>query len=215
MLRYKYIIWDWNGTLLDDVDINIEIINILLSERGLPLIDSTDKYRNLFSFPIQSFYKELGFTFKDEPFETVARQYAFMYDERYPFAEVSAEAESLLRTFRQEGAEQLIISATEQGFLTRQVTYFEIEQYFTDILGTSDIYVKSKVSVAQRWMQENGVSPDEILFVGDTVHDKEVADSIGCECILVAKGHQPKELLTFSGEKLFWLMSFSPSRVLL
>ena len=122
-----------------------------------------------------------------------------MYDERYPFAEVSAEAESLLRTFRQEGAEQLIISATEQGFLTRQVTYFEIEQYFTDILGTSDIYVKSKVSVAQRWMQENGVSPDEILFVGDTVHDKEVADSIGCECILVAKGHQSKELLTFSG----------------
>ena len=100
MLRYKYIIWDWNGTLLDDVKINIEIINILLSERGLPLIDSTDKYRNLFSFPIQSFYKELGFTFKDEPFETVARQYAFMYDERYPFAEVSAEAESLLRTFR-------------------------------------------------------------------------------------------------------------------
>ncbi len=199
MLKYKYIIWDWNGTLLDDVKINIEIINILLSERGLPLIDSTDKYRNLFSFPIQSFYKELGFTFKDEPFETVARQYAFMYDERYPFAEVSAEAESLLRTFRQEGAEQLIISATEQGFLTRQVTYFEIEQYFTDILGTSDIYVKSKVSVAQRWMQENGVSPDEILFVGDTVHDKEVADSIGCECILVAKGHQSKELLTFSG----------------
>lgn len=199
MLRYKYIIWDWNGTLLDDVNINIEIINILLSERGLPLIDSTDKYRNLFSFPIQNFYKELGFTFKDEPFETVARQYAFMYDERYPFAEVSAEAESLLRTFRQEGAEQLIISATEQGFLTRQVTYFEIEQYFTDILGTSDIYVKSKVSVAQRWMQENGVSPDEILFVGDTVHDKEVADSIGCECILVAKGHQSKELLTFSG----------------
>ena len=199
MLRYKYIIWDWNGTLLDDVDINIEIINLLLSERGLPLIDSPDKYRNLFSFPIQNFYKELGFTFKDEPFEIVARQYAFMYDERYPFAEVSYEAENLLRTFRQAGAEQIIISATEQSFLSRQVTYFEIEQYFTDILGTSDIYVKSKVSVAQKWMQENGVFPDEVLFVGDTVHDKEVADSIGCECILVAKGHQSKEILTFSG----------------
>ena len=199
MLRYKYIIWDWNGTLLDDVDINIEIINILLSERGLPLIDSPDKYRNLFSFPIQNFYNALGFTFENEPFEAVARQYAFMYDERYPFAEVSCEAENLLRFLRQEGAQQLIVSATEQSFLTRQVTYFEIEQYFTDILGTSDIYVKSKVSVAQKWMQENGVSPDEVLFVGDTVHDKEVADSIGCECILIAKGHQSREILTFSG----------------
>lgn len=199
MLRYKYIIWDWNGTLLDDVDINIEIINVLLSERGLPLIDNADKYRNLFTFPIQNFYKELGFDFEKESFEAVARQYAFMYDERYPFAEISDEALSLLRCFRQAGAEQIIVSATEQGFLTRQVTYFEVEQYFTDILGTSDIYVKSKVSVAEKWMQENGISPADVLFVGDTAHDKEVADSIGCECVLVAKGHQSREILSLSG----------------
>ena len=199
MLRYKYIIWDWNGTLLDDVDINIEIINVLLSERGLPLIENADKYRNLFTFPIQNFYKELGFDFEKEPFEAVARQYAFMYDERYPFAEISDEALSLLRCFRQAGAEQIIVSATEQGFLTRQVTYFEVEQYFTDILGTSDIYVKSKVSVAEKWMQENGISPADVLFVGDTAHDKEVADSIGCECVLVAKGHQSREILSLSG----------------
>lgn len=199
MLRYKYIIWDWNGTLLDDVNINIEIINTLLKERGLPLIDSPDKYKNLFCFPIQNFYKELGFTFKDEPFEDVARQYAFMYDEMYPSAEIPYETEELLRTFKQKGITQIIISATEQKFLLKQVTYFELEQYFTDILGTSDIYVRSKVSVAQQWMQENGASPDEVLFIGDTTHDKEVADSIGCDCILVAKGHQSKDILTFSG----------------
>lgn len=199
MLRYKYIIWDWNGTLLDDVDINIEIINTLLSERGLPLIDSPDKYKNLFCFPIQNFYKELGFNFEKEPFEAVARQYAFMYDEMYPSAEISYETEELLRTFKQKGISQVIISATEQKFLLKQVTYFELEHYFTDILGTSDIYVRSKVSVAQGWMQENGISPDEVLFIGDTTHDKEVADSIGCDCILIAKGHQSKDILTFSG----------------
>lgn len=199
MLRYKYIIWDWNGTLLDDVNINIEIINTLLKERGLPLIDSPDKYKNLFCFPIQNFYKELSFTFKDEPFEDVARQYAFMYDEMYPSAEIPYETEELLRTFKQKGITQIIISATEQKFLLKQVTYFELEQYFTDILGTSDIYVRSKVSVAQQWIQENGISPDEVLFIGDTTHDKEVADSIGCDCILIAKGHQSKDILTFSG----------------
>lgn len=199
MLRYKYIIWDWNGTLLDDVDINIEIINTLLKERGLPLIDSPDKYKNLFTFPIQNFYKELGFTFTDEPFEAVARQYAFMYDEMYPSAEISFETEELLRTFKQKGISQVIISATEHKFLLKQVTYFELEHYFTDILGTSDIYVRSKVSVAQKWMQENGISPAEVLFVGDTTHDKEVADSIGCECILIARGHQSRDILTFSG----------------
>ena len=199
MPKFKYIIWDWNGTLLDDVDINIEIINSLLRERGLPLIDSPDKYKNLFGFPIQNFYKELGFNFEKEPFEAVARQYAFMYDEMYPSAEISFETEELLRTFKQEGVGQVIISATEQKFLLKQVTYFELEHYFTEILGTSDIYVRSKVSVAQKWMQENGISADEVLFVGDTTHDKEVADSIGCECILIPKGHQSRDILTFSG----------------
>ena len=163
-------------------------------------IDATfTKYRNLFTFPIQNFYKELGFDFEKEPFEAVARQYAFMYDERYPYAEVSYAAESLLRCFRDAGAEQIIVSATEQVFLIKQVTYFEVEHYFTDILGTSDIYVKSKASVAERWLRENGISPDDVLFIGDTVHDKEVADSIGCECILIAKGHQSRDILTFSG----------------
>ncbi len=199
MSEFKYIIWDWNGTLLDDVDINIEIINTLLKERDLPLIESREKYKNLFCFPIQSFYNELGFTFKDEPFEAVARQYAFMYDEMYPSAEITYETEELLRTFKQKGISQVIISATEQRFLLKQVTYFELEHYFTDILGTSDIYVRSKVSVAEKWMRENGISPDEVLFVGDTTHDKEVADSIGCDCILIAKGHQSKDILTFSG----------------
>ena len=202
MLKYKYVIWDWNGTILDDVDINIEIINILLKERKLPPIDSVEKYKNLFSFPIVDFYKELGFTFEDEPFEAVAREYAFLYDEKYPFAEISFEKEELLRKFKQEGVRQLIISATEQTFLLKQVTYFEIEHLFTDILGTSDIYVRSKVSVAQKWMQENNVAPKDVLFVGDTIHDKEVSDSIGCDCLLLSQGHQSRDILVFSGADL-------------
>lgn len=202
MPKYKYIIWDWNGTLLDDVDINIEIINILLKERSLPSLDSREKYRELFGFPITGFYKALGFTFEEEPFESVAREYAFLYDERYPSASLMQGAEELLRHLKHQGIGQLIVSATEQAFLLSQVTYFEIEHLFTDILGTSDIYVKSKVSVAQGWMKENNVSPDEVLFVGDTVHDKEVADSIGCDCVLIADGHQSEEILAASGAKM-------------
>ena len=202
MSRYKYIIWDWNGTLLDDVGINIEIINILLEERKLPPLISRESYRDLFGFPITDFYKALGFTFHEEPFEAVAREYAFLYDERYPSASLTEGAEELLRRLKHQGIGQLIVSATEQAFLLSQVTYFEIEHLFTDILGTSDIYVRSKVSVAERWLCGNSVSPDEVLFVGDTVHDKEVADSIGCDCVLIPMGHQSREILAASGAKI-------------
>ncbi len=202
MSRYKYIIWDWNGTLLDDIDINLEIINILLKERNMPSLNSRERYRELFGFPITDFYKALGFNFENEPFEAVAREYAFLYDEKYPSASLMQGAEELLRRLKHQGIGQIIVSATEQAFLLGQVTYFEIEHLFTDILGTSDIYVRSKVSVAEKWLHDNSVSPDEVLFVGDTVHDKEVADSIGCDCVLIPAGHQSREILALSGARL-------------
>ena len=34
---------------------------------------------------------------------------------------------------------------------------------------------------------------NEIVFVGDTVHDMEIAGSIGCDCIIVDNGHQHVE----------------------
>jgi hypothetical protein len=60
--NYKNIIWDWNGTLLNDITICIKSMNILLKERTLPLI-SEDKYRDIFTFPVRNYYEQLGFDF--------------------------------------------------------------------------------------------------------------------------------------------------------
>jgi len=62
------IIWDWNGTLLNDVDICVESINILLSERGhKPL--SKSLYREIFTFPVKAYYELAGFDFTNESFD--------------------------------------------------------------------------------------------------------------------------------------------------
>ncbi len=198
-MKYKYIMWDWNGTLLDDLQMNYDIENILLSDRGLRQMTDISEYLQKFRFPIIDFYRDLGFDLKNESFEDIARCYAHLYDEMYPSAELFEGAERILRKIKNEGIRQIIVSQTEQSYLNRQVTYFEIEHLFTDILGNSDIYARSKVAVAQNWMKENGAEPSEVLFIGDTVHDKEVADSIGCDCVLIARGHNPKEKLLSTG----------------
>lgn len=46
----KHIIWDWNGTLFDDVDICVDNINWLLKKYNLPEI-TKEKYREIFTFP--------------------------------------------------------------------------------------------------------------------------------------------------------------------
>ncbi len=199
MQKYKYIMWDWNGTILNDLQMNFDIENILLSRRGLSPISDIAEYHEKFCFPIIRFYERLGFDLENERFEVIAREYAHLYDEMYPAAEIFPDCERILRKIKNAGIRQLIISQTEQSYLTKQVTYFELEHLFTDILGNTDIYARSKVGVAQRWMSENSAEPSEILFIGDTVHDKEVADSIGCDCVLIASGHNSKGMLLSTG----------------
>ncbi len=198
-MKYKYILWDWNGTILDDVSINYEIINSLLKNRNLKEMESVDIYKDLFDFPIINFYLNIGFDFENESFQTIAREYSFLYDERFYEASIFSDAESTIRHFKQLGIEQVIISASQQTLLEKQVRYHEIDHLFSDILGTRDIYATSKVDFALSWIKEKSASPNEVLFVGDTTHDFEVAESIGCDCALIARGHCSKERLTLPG----------------
>lgn len=203
MSDYKCIIWDWNGTLLDDVALNIGIVNTLLSERGVDIIDSVDYYKREFRFPVIDFYRDIGFDLEKEDFTLIAREYAFLFNERYPHAEIFSDAEELLRLIKYSYKEQLIISATEQGYLLRQVDYFELSHYFTDILGVSDVLGTSKIERAKKWIAERDIDPREVLFIGDTIHDCETARAIGCDCVLVSRGHQSKERLIETGCRVY------------
>lgn len=203
MSKFKYIMWDWNGTILDDLTINYETINKLLSDRNIREMSSIDEYRDLFDFPVIGFYEKTGFDLENEKFEDVARDYVREYYNRFFESEIFPEAESVLRYVISSGREQLIVSATEKESLLKQVEEFEIDHLFTDILGMGDIYAKSKVQIAEKWIKEKGVDPSEVLFVGDTTHDCEVARSIGCDCVLIASGHNSKERLLFTGCPVF------------
>lgn len=198
-MKYKYIMWDWNGTILDDLTINFEIINSLLSERNLKQMPSTEVYRSAFDFPIINFYLTLGFDFEQESFNDVARQYSFLYDERFYETEIFPDAERTLRRFKEMGIEQIIVSASQESLLQKQVCYHKIDHLFTDVIGTRDIYANSKVDFALKWMADGGISADEVLFVGDTPHDFEVAESIGCDCVLIDRGHCSAERLSMLG----------------
>ena len=67
---FEHIIWDWNGTLLDDVDYCRSIINTILIKNNLPQL-SFDRYREVFTFPVQDYYKEAGFDFNKVSFEII------------------------------------------------------------------------------------------------------------------------------------------------
>lgn len=198
-MKYKYIIWDWNGTILDDLQINFEVENALLSRRGRTLIKDLEEYQEKFQFPIIKFYESLDFDLENERFEDIAREYVLEFDERFYELEIFPDAESVIREFKYKGIEQIILSQTEQRWLEKQVRVHDIDYLFTELLGAKDIYVKGKVAIALEWITRNDIDPAQVLMVGDTLHDFEVAENIGCDCILIARGHQSKERLLETG----------------
>ncbi len=199
MPKYKYIIWDWNGTILDDLQLNLEVENTLLQRRGRQLIRDIDEYHEKFQFPIIKFYESLDFDLENEKFEDIAKEYVFEFDERFYELETFPDAESTIREFKYKGIEQIILSQTEQRWLEKQVSFHDMDYLFTDILGARDIYVKGKVGIALEWITRNDIDTAQVLMVGDTVHDFEVAHNIGCDCILIARGHNSKDRLLTTG----------------
>ncbi len=198
-MKYKNIIWDWNGTLFDDIQISVEAVNEMLSIKGYGKTVSYDRYREIFCFPVIEYYKKVGFDFSRHSFDELAKLYVERYSEKQNSAALFDGAKSVLEEFKSNGINQTVISVCEKERLAYQVGLFGIEGYFSDVLGTDDNYAVSKVDIAKKYFSEVGINPREVLFVGDTCHDYETACAVGCSCVLVGAGHQNKNVLKKTG----------------
>lgn len=194
----KRIVWDWNGTLLDDVDLSFQCINRLLKENDLKPLCSLEAYRNVFDFPIQSYYEKVGFDFSKKSYATLAKSYMEDYQQKSYDCDLTDMAQSTLALASQLGYAQTILSASKKEYLDAQVQRYQISEYVDDVLGIQDIYANSKQKLAQSFVNSCD-DEDEIWFIGDSIHDYEVAQSVGAHCILVTSGHQSKARLQACG----------------
>jgi len=118
----KHIIWDWNGTLLNDVWLCLECINLLLEQRSLPLL-TLSSYHNIFTFPVRKYYGLAGFDFRTEPFEIPARQFIDLYNARKNECSLNNNVLNILKHFHQLGICQYILSASESWVLEEMMDY--------------------------------------------------------------------------------------------
>lgn len=189
------VIWDWNGTILDDTEICCEIANQMRAERGMRPLAGTDEYRTVFGFPIIEYYGRMGYTFAQETYEDVSVELVSLYKERVKDCPLQKDALAVLAFLKAKGVRQVLLSATGQEKLLEQTARYPLAGYFDEILGTGDDLAYSKASLACDYVRRAGAAESAVLFVGDTDHDHEVADAAGCRSLLLASGHQHKAAL--------------------
>jgi phosphoglycolate phosphatase len=194
----KTILWDWNGTLLDDTEICRQIVNGLLEKRNLPKL-SIQKYQDIFTFPVKDYYEKAGFDFSKEEFKVPADEFIQAYHQKIDSAKLHDQTEQTLQFFKQKKHLQFIISAMEHNTLIQSIKDRNIFDYFEHISGINNHYAHSKTENAIRLIADHKLNPSEVCLIGDTIHDFEVAEVIECKCILVSNGHQSKDRLKTAG----------------
>jgi phosphoglycolate phosphatase len=194
----KAIVWDWNGTLLDDIAASLSAMNQMLTLRRLPLL-SQERYREIFTFPVRSYYEKAGLFFNEDEWDAVAMEFIDNYKILLPGCGIQSGASPTIGYLQKRGYRQFILSAMQQQMLLASVAACIDAKYFESINGLNDHYAHSKEENAQLLVAVSGLPADELLMVGDTLHDYEVARSAGMQCILFSGGHHAAQRLEASG----------------
>ncbi len=192
------VLWDWNGTLLDDLQYAIDVRNRVFPAFALPTIDSIEEYYQQFTFPVRLYYERAGVT--DENFDQVAHAWMDEYVRGCPQIPLHGDAVSTVHRLRSAGIRQVVLSASQMEILAQQLGYYPaLDGCFDRLLGLSDIYARSKEAIGCAYLSSCGIPARETVMLGDTLHDADVARAMGTQCILVARGHQSHHALETAG----------------
>ncbi len=196
-MKYTHIMWDFNGTIFDDADAGIAAVNKMLSERGLSPIPSKERYKQIFDFPIEEYYRSLGFDFEKEPYEVLAPIWVALYNENAERSGLCEGVRETMERIRSIGVKQSVLSACEIGMLTRYLEKLGVSEFLCEVMGLDNIHARSKLALAHAWLEKNHDA--RVLMIGDTTHDYETAMALGADCVLYSGGHQSREKLERCG----------------
>ena len=185
------IIWDWNGTILNDVDNNVNAVNTLLQKRNLTII-TKEEYRRKIKIPIKQFYNDIGLETNDpEIYNLITIDYWKYYNMGYKNnTKVNNGLENILNKLKENNINNYLLSATQQDELKKQVESKGMETFFKMIIGNSNSEVKNKLEKAKELIKIENIKINSTILVGDMISDYELAEKLGIKCVLYSNGHQ-------------------------
>ena len=191
MNKIKHIIWDWNGTLVDDGWLFTELINRVLKKRGLKEI-SLEGYRQAFCFPLEKYYERLGFNFNVERYDVPSMEFVHLYNKNKYRPYLYKKAISLLKKMKERGIKNHLLSAQNHSSLLELANFYTVSDLFETISGTDNLHARGKSALANKLITNLGVRAHEVLFIGDTNLDIKIATAKQSFVVAAAYGHQSK-----------------------
>ena len=196
------VFWDWNGTLIDDLELCRMIINESLEKRSMPAV-SRERYLEIFQFPVVNYYNALGFDLQVESFAQVGKEFIDAYASRMLHCPLHNYSRQALELLQRDGKRQCVLSALQKDSLEKVLAKFSLSSFFDIVRGLDDHLAHGKIELGRALIADANAALDRTILIGDTVHDFETADALGIKCVLVAAGHNSRLRLEKCGVPVF------------
>lgn len=195
-----HLVWDWNGTLLDDNDAVVGATNAAFAEVGLEPV-TLEQYREMYCVPIPRFYERLmGRLPTEAEWERMDGIFHRYYTERRVACGLTAGAAELLAQWQLAGRSQSLLSMYVHEQLVPVVRGYGIERHFTRVDGRTGPSGGSKAQHMERHLAALGeISPERTVVIGDAVDDALAASHVGAGAVLYTGGSHSRASLEAAG----------------
>ncbi len=194
-----HIVWDWNGTLFDDVAAVYGAACEIFAARGLPPV-TLDAYRAAYTRPISLFYARLfGREFDAAEFPGLDHDFHAAYRTRMSQCGLTEDAAEALVSWRRRGGTQSLLSMWRHDELVPFVERLGISGEFTRIDGLRGVGGGRKSTHLARHLAALELDPADVLLVGDSVDDAAAAADAGATCVLYDGGYHDRTALDAAG----------------
>ena len=180
-----HLVWDWNGTLLDDLPLVVAATNASIAVHGIGPI-TAEEHRRDFIRPVPDYYAMLlGRPVDAEAFEVLNKAFHAAYNEGLTTCALAADAEAALRSWT---GTQSLLSMWFHTELVPAVSRYGLAEYFTRVDGLRGVGGGPKAPHLIAHLSALGLTGPDCVLVGDSVDDAEAARTVGARCVLYTGG---------------------------
>ncbi|MEO5916821.1 MAG: HAD hydrolase-like protein [Luteolibacter sp.] len=184
---FRNLIFDWSGTLVDDLGPVIEATNVVLEKYAIAKLDR-EAFRRCFRLPYREFYAEL---LPNIPLEELEAHFRPAFDNAVTPVTVLPHAREKLEWCTAIGIRTFVLTSMDTLAFERQMDDFGFRHHFEATYSG----VLDKREIIHKILETHSLNPAETAFVGDMTHDVETARHGGISSIAVLTGYNHAEIL--------------------
>lgn len=205
--QVRHVVWDWNGTLVDDFEVIVSATNAACSQVVGRSVSAAE-YRAHFTRPVHKFYERLlGRPVTPDEWDDMNAAFHRSYLELRASCALAPDADAALTAVTASGRTQSLLSLWTHEELVKVVAEVGLAEHFLRLdgmRGLSDGGPKDRHlrDHLERMADDLGrdLDPKQILLIGDSLDDAAAAAAVGARCVLVEGGSHDAADLAASGD---------------